>query len=303
LPSAREPATNANVDHARRLGVRSDTALTSSVHIPEVGQRRDRRAHAVDIEPVGVATFPQWGRLLAGLLAIFTVFQWSATALGSDRGQAGLLVAGLVVATTLVVEGLWLRRRSPASTARAIGLDVPRRRGVAVSTAVSLLVLLTVPAYAWATGVEVTFDPRTPWLLPGLFAQAGIAEEVVFRGYLFGHLRSGRTFWRAAGLSMLPFVAVHLLMFRSMPWPVALAGLILSVVVSFPLAHLFELGGATIWAPALMHFVVQGAIKVVIISGDASALFPFMWIAVSAVLPMVVLLIPRPSTRDAGAWP
>ena len=52
---------------------------------------------------------------------------------------------------------------------------------------------------------------------------------------------------------MLPFVAVHLLMFFTMPWPVAgLASLLLAVVISFPMAHLYELGNATIWAPALL---------------------------------------------------
>jgi membrane protease YdiL (CAAX protease family) len=252
--------------------------------------------HVADFarETFSVATFPRWSRLMVGLLATFAVFQWSATALESDRGQAGLIVGGLVVGTTLAFERLWFRP-SLASAAGAIGLGRPHRSGLTVSAGLSALLLLTIPTFAWATGGSVTLDPRSPWLLPGLFAQAGIAEEALFRGYLFGHLRPGRTFWRAAALSMLPFVAVHLLMFQSMPWAVALAGLILSVVLSFPLAHLFELGGATIWGPALVHFVVQGAVKVVVVSGDASALFPFMWIAASAVLPMFVLLIPRKS--------
>ena len=100
--------------------------------------------------------------------------------------------------------------------------------------------------------------------MPGLFAQAGIAEEVLFRGYLFGHLRRGRSFWRAALLSMLPFVAVHLLLFATMPWPIAAAALLLAVIVAFPLARLYELGGATIWAPALLHFVIQGTVKIVV---------------------------------------
>ena len=131
-------------------------------------------------------------------------------------------------------------------------------------------------------------------LAPGLFAQAGIAEEILFRGYLFGRLRRGRSFWRAAWLSMIPFVGVHLLLFFTMPWPVALAALLLSVALSFPFAHLFELGGGTIWPPALLHFVVQGTVKVLVMSGPASSLFPFVWIASSAVLPMLALVISRP---------
>ena len=78
-----------------------------------------------------------------------------------------------------------------------------------------------------------------------------------------------------------------------MPWPVALAAIVLAIVLSFPLAHLFELGGDTIWPPALVHFVVQGAIKVIDEPGE---LLPVAWMAASAALPLLVFLVPRPST-------
>ncbi len=126
------------------------------------------------------------------------------------------------------------------------------------------MLALVVPVFAMVQGSTLTLLPGWLALVPGLFAQGGIAEEVLFRGYLFGHLRRGRTFWRAAALSMLPFAAVHLLLFTTMPWPIALAALTLSVALSVPLAHLFELGGSTIWAPALLHAVIQGAVKIVV---------------------------------------
>ena len=68
-----------------------------------------------------------------------------------------------------------------------------------------------------ARGMTPAFYPGWISLLPGLFAQAGIAEEVLFRGYLFGHMRVGRTFWRAAAVSMLPFVRRPILLQRG--WP------------------------------------------------------------------------------------
>jgi hypothetical protein len=68
-----------------------------------------------------------------------------------------------------------------------------------------------------------------------------------------------------------------------MPWPVALAAVLLSVVLSLPFAHLFEVGGATIWAPALLH-----------------------WMAASALLPLLTLTRASGAIRDAdcshGAW-
>jgi hypothetical protein len=79
-----------------------------------------------------------------------------------------------------------------------------------------------------------------------------------------------------------------------MPWALALAAVVLSLVLSFPLAHLFELGGRTIWAPALLHFVVQGTVKVVTVPGDAPVSFPVVWMAVSALLPLCVFVVSRP---------
>jgi hypothetical protein len=94
---------------------------------------------------------------------------------------------------------------------------------------------------------------------------------------------------------VLPFAAVHLSLFWTMPWPIAIASLALSVVTSFPFAHLFELGGQTIWAPAILHAVIQGTIKVITISGDGSAMFPLIWMAASAVIPMAVFVFRRPA--------
>jgi hypothetical protein len=60
-------------------------------------------------------------------------------------------------------------------------------------------------------------------------------------------------------------------LFVTLPFWIALAALVLAVVTSFPMAQLFELGGATIWPPARLHFVVQGTVKVVAVSGVSAA--------------------------------
>jgi membrane protease YdiL (CAAX protease family) len=155
---------------------------------------------------------------------------------------------------------------------------------------VCLLLLVVIPIYAAALrGGLLAAHPGWLWLLPGLFAQSGIAEEALFRGYLFGRLRCGRSFWRAALLATVPFALVHLILFATMAWPVALAAVLLSIVLSFPLARLYELGGNTIWAPALLHFTVQGAIKVLEVPGDTT--LPLVWMAAAAVIPFLVFLV------------
>ena len=229
----------------------------------------------------------------ASVLAIFALFHILAARLGSTRGEAGLVVGAVIVAATMGVQALLFRQR-PLVAAGWLGLGRPGARGLAAAILVSLALVAVLPIYAIASGIVLDWWPGWLWLVPGLFAQGGIAEETLFRGYLFHHARAGRSFWRAVLASLGPFVAVHLLLFASMPWPVALAAVALSVAVTPPLAWLFELGGRTIWAPAILHFVIQGALKVVTFPADEGGRLPIVWMAASAAVPYLVFLV-RPA--------
>jgi len=81
-----------------------------------------------------------------------------------------------------------------------------------------------------------------------------------------------------------------------MAWPIALASVLLAVVIRFPLAYLFELVGGTIWAPALLHFVIQATVKVLVFSHGAES-FALAWIAASAVTPLLVFAVRSPMRR------
>jgi membrane protease YdiL (CAAX protease family) len=235
-------------------------------------------------------------RLFLGLVVVFAMFDRVAAWTGSTYGQAGLLVGALVVAGVLLVERL-LFHRPFARGARLVGLGRPAGTGMLAAVVVSLLLLAAFPLYAWLTGARLRLYPGWLLLLPGLFAQAGIAEEVLFRGYLFGHLRQGRGFWQAVLVAVPPFLAVHLPMFFYMPPAVAAAAVLTSLVISFPLARLFELGGGTIWAPALLHWVVQGAIKLLLVAdrpSDPEQLrFTLIWLVLSMTLPWLAFAFGR----------
>jgi len=70
-------------------------------------------------------------------------------------------------------------------------------------------------------------------------------------------------------------------------------------VMSFPLAHLYELGGGTIWAPALLHSTVQGAVKIIVFRDAPGTIFPLVWIAASAVIPWLAFAIPARDSANA----
>jgi membrane protease YdiL (CAAX protease family) len=233
----------------------------------------------------------QGPRMLFGLIVVFVLFQWIASALGSFRGEAGVLVGVIVVAATLVAEKV-LFRKSFKEAAKGIGLGRPMRFGMLAAVAVSSLLLLMVPIFLLQSGSSLSLYPGWLTLLPGLFFQAGIAEETLFRGYLFGHMRQRHTFWKAAAFAAIPFVLVHLILFYSLPWSLAGASILLAIAMSFPLSKLYEMGGDTMWAPAIVHFVAQGAVKVIVISGESASMFPFFWIAASPLIPLTVYAFP-----------
>ncbi len=179
-----------------------------------------------------------------------------------------------------------------------LGLGIPRLRGLTAACASCASLAIAQTAFVTASGAVVTYDAVSLLLLAGLFAQGGVAEETLFRGYLFGDLRRRFPFWRAWFASMIPFVAVHLFLFLTMPWPVAMASVLLAATTSIPLSHLYELGGRTIWPPAMLHFTIQSVPKIFIPADSARWTFPLTWMAVCGTLPLLVLLIRvRPSPR------
>jgi membrane protease YdiL (CAAX protease family) len=245
----------------------------------------------------GVHAPRAWGRLLGVFAAVFALFQGAATAAGSQRGEAGLAIGALVVLAVVVAE-----RGLLGAPLAARSLDAPRRAGLLAALGISLALLAVVPAVASLSGGAAVARPGWPALLPGLFAQAGVAEELLFRGLLFAHLRRGRTFRRAVLLATGPCVLAHLYLFATLPWALAAASVALSAVIAVPLARLFELGGGTIWAPALVHAVVQGTLKLVEVEGVPA--LPLAWMAASATIPFLAFAArgPRDPTPPARTW-
>jgi membrane protease YdiL (CAAX protease family) len=223
-------------------------------------------------------------------IVVWVLFDRVAALTASTRGEAGLAVCAVVLAALVIAERV-LHRHAPAEALRALGYGAPRARAMAVVLVVSALLLAVLPLSARVVGTPIAL--RSDWLtlVPGLFAQAGLAEETLFRGFLFGHLRRTRTFWRAALLALPPFFLVHLLLFATMSFPVAAAATLLSLVLSFPFARLYDLGGATIWAPAILHAVVQGGIKIVEIPEDRMLPIASIWMGASMVIPWIAFAV------------
>ena len=128
-----------------------------------------------------------------------------------------ILLCGWGVGATFAAERL-LFRTSWGEALRGLGFVAARRRAVIVALLVSLPMWLFLPLFAWFNGVPVHLQPNWVALLIGVVLVNGIAEEVIHRAFVFGHLRRERSFAAAAMLSALLFAAQHLYLVLSSGW-------------------------------------------------------------------------------------
>ncbi|WP_410611215.1 CPBP family intramembrane glutamic endopeptidase [Amycolatopsis sp. lyj-109] len=241
--------------------------------------------------PTGrVATVP----FLLGFLALYAVLVGLAELDATGRYGIGILTAVALMA--IAVE--WrLDRTGPLSALRGLGLGRPDGRAVLIAVGVAVLIQGVYPLVGFITGATLTLKPGWPWLLLGIFAFHGLAEELVWRGYAFGRLRRGRSFAKAVAATMPLVAATHLPVIVTSGLTVGVAAMLVAAITSLPLAHLFEKGRNTLWAPAIVHTGID-TFKLVTIPDEARQVFSLTLAAVSLTIPLLALAYrarPRPN--------
>ncbi len=200
------------------------------------------------------------------------------------------LIAVWGVFGSLFVE-MWLFNHTIPQALRQLGYGRPVWRAVWLALLITLPLWFTAPGYALITGETLTLNPNLFTLITGVVLINGLAEETVLRGFTFGHLREAMPFGRAATISALLFAAQHLYLIAIMGSVAGIAAVIFAAVVSYPMAYLFERGGRTIWAPAVMHAIVNGAGGLFVLSGDGSTVVILIHMAVAMIMSGVCMLI------------
>jgi membrane protease YdiL (CAAX protease family) len=236
---------------------------------------------------------------------LYVAFDRLAAMLGSTRGEAGLAVCAVVLALVLAVEHLLTRARL-RDCVRALGLGAPATRALVCAAVMSLALLACLPLLAALTNVELELRANAAWLALGMLAQGGVAEEVLFRGFMYRHLRETRAFWPAATLSAVPFAAAHVALLWSLELSVALLALAMAIAWSFPLAWLFDRARNSIWPGAILHAVMQGGIKVLVDDDAAFQSLAIAWVALGLLAPWLFFAVLREtaqSTSKPGSLP
>lgn len=200
------------------------------------------------------------------------------------------LITSITVIGLLLLILKWDNKSSIISISNNLGFKKTNLKSIAPGIILSLALLLTYPLLSILLNVKIFLAEDWIYNLIGLSLTAGIAEEMLFRGYLFGSLRREMNFRKAAILSSVLFTLAHLVMFIYMAWEIALMSTLLAISTSIPLAFLFERGNNTLWSPAIVHTVIRTIGLVVTTNEIYFMKFSLLWITVILVLPYIVLL-------------
>jgi membrane protease YdiL (CAAX protease family) len=240
-----------------------------------------------------VGSWRSWLRFLLGFAVLYGAL--TAFSAADPTGRWLVVMAAAVLSVAVVVERVLYR--TPISRAvRWCGLGRPGGRSLAAAAAVSILVLGVYPLHAAVTGTALALRPDWPWVLVGVFAFHGIAEELVWRGYAFRRLRAGRSFGSAVLWTMPLVAATHVPILLTMGVAVGIGAMAVAALTSLPFAHLYETGHRTLWAPDLVHTAID-SFKLVVVPAAAATTFSLLLVAVSLLAPLLVLAVP-PTRRS-----
>lgn len=229
-------------------------------------------------------------KLYLSFVAAFLVMHYTGEVLMKLPYVFNAVVVFIALLLTVLLLNKLIHGKSIKTSISDIGLRKTNLSGLAPGIFVSGALLCTYPLLGYLFNASITLAGSWQWNVIGLMFTAGVSEEMLFRGYLFGSLRRKMSFRKAALLSALCFAAAHLFMFTYMDWPVALMSTLLAVATSLPLAFLFEKGNNTVWSPAFVHTAIRTVGLVVTTDEKYFMQFSLIWIAACMILPYIVLI-------------
>lgn len=229
-------------------------------------------------------------KLYSVFIAAFLVMHFAGNML---MQMPYIINAALVFAAVLMVVLLlskMVNGKTVKSTIHDTGFHKTKMSGLVPGIFVSVVLLCMFPLLGRLLNTEIRLADNWQWNVIGLMLTAGFAEEMIFRGFLFGQLRRQANFTKAAIISAIIFTIAHLLLFTYMSWPIALLSTILAIGLSVPLAYLFERGENTVWGPALVHTTTRTIGLVFTTTNENYLTLASAWIIASLLVPNLVLL-------------
>jgi membrane protease YdiL (CAAX protease family) len=184
---------------------------------------------------------------------------------------------------------------------RAVGFVPSRKSMLGRVLLASLPMWVFLPLFAWTNEIAVALRPEWLSLLLGVVLVNGVTEEVIHRGFVFGHLRRGRSFATAATVSAMLFAAQHLYIIVTMGWTIGLASVLLAALLAYPMASAFERGDNSIAGPAILHTSSNAPAMILALPVDfmTAALLPHMGVIIASLY--LLFAVDEVPSREASA--
>jgi len=238
-------------------------------------------------------------RFLFSFVILFALFYGLGLLTANFDWTWARILIGLVTVSGVTLTWSLIARMPIRRSFWKVGFGVPDWRTVGIAIGISTLMLAFFPLFAGLTNVPLPLQNNWLWILAGIIAGVGIAEESLFRGYVFGFLRENQSFLKAATLSMLLFGMMHLLLLLWLPFPIAIAAIILAIIAAYPSAYLFEKANRTIWPSAILHTAAL-ATNLFEIPADLTVQLSLLWIEVVVIGLLLVFVAGRLVPRHRG---
>jgi membrane protease YdiL (CAAX protease family) len=214
-----------------------------------------------DLEPGEAARPPDAGAVHRASLSAFVATFFVAWLLLDRLVTSPPLALGSLVPLTASALVLLCSERlvtglPVADIGVRLGLGAPALRGVAAALAVGAAVVATFVGGAAALGIHLDLRSNWPDVLVGALLFHGIAEELVWRGYVYGELRRTASFRQAIAWSTPLIALTHVPIVVSNGVGVGSLAVLTAIVTCLPFAYLYDRGRRTVWPPAIVHGAV-----------------------------------------------
>ncbi|HMQ70525.1 MAG TPA: CPBP family intramembrane metalloprotease [Ignavibacteria bacterium] len=240
-------------------------------------------------------------KIIAGYAFIYAVLEILAALTGDPLNTVNAAVISAGVIAAVIIAQTVLFKNGFSNMKEYLGIGTPSAVSILISIVISILLFLCYPLITYITGYRFRLPDNWLWLGAGVFLLHGIAEEVLYRSYLFRYLRNGRSFNRAVWISVLLFSTAHIPVIISQGIFVGGSAVMLAAVSSFPLSKLYEKGNNTIWAPAIVHTAIDTIIPLIATDkGDQSyQTAVVIWMVASMIIPYGVFPVKDPGIKKS----
>ena len=229
--------------------------------------------------------------IIVGYALIYATIEGTIRLTGNPLETGNAIVVCICTVIVAIAVEMFMFKQSFLKSVLSLGFGKSSFRAILVSIFISGLLFCCYPLITFVTGYKFILPTDWLWLSIGVFALHGIAEEAAFRGFLFHHLRQGRSFIKAVWLSIFFFAIAHVPVMINQGIIIGGTATFLAIAISFPFAFLFEKGNNTIWAPAIIHFAVDTVIPILAFDNSNHTnrqIAILLWMAVSIILPYFV---------------